>query len=190
MNDPVLHHLCRRGVCSVVKRIVNKSFIKQFLPPVVCRRAHVLFMLFVLVCRRVHVLFMLFVFVCRRAHVLFMLFVFVCIKWCPTNIVLCFSWSCERYVFSFSGLSIFYYPFGILKDNIAIGLVCRDNNLLVMEVRHVLSNIWESEVQCCANPHWPPKYSSKVYCWKLYNQKSRQFCDMQLIIFFKGVVHA
>ena len=162
MNDPVLHHLCRRGVCSVVKRIVNKSFIKQFLPPVVC----------------------------RRAHVLFMLFVFVCIKWCPTNIVLCFSWSCVRYVSSFSGLSIFYYPFGILKDNIVIGLVCRDNNLLVMEVRHVLSNIWESEVQCCANPHWPPKYSSKVYCWKLYNQKSRQFCDMQLIIFFKGVVHA
>ena len=92
------------------------------LPPVVCRRAHVLFMLFVfvftssclqegscliyvicvclylqlfvgglmsylcylclslppVVCRRAHVLFMLFVFVvCRRAHVLFMLFVFV-----------------------------------------------------------------------------------------------------------------
>jgi hypothetical protein len=28
--------------------------------------------------------------VCRRAHVLFRLFVFVCIQWCPTYIVLCF----------------------------------------------------------------------------------------------------
>jgi hypothetical protein len=28
--------------------------------------------------------------VCRRAHVLFTLFVFVCIEWCPTPIVLCF----------------------------------------------------------------------------------------------------
>ena len=55
-----------------------------------CRRAHVLFMLFVVClypqffCRRAHVLFMLFVvclypqFFCRRAHVLFMLFV-VCL---------------------------------------------------------------------------------------------------------------
>jgi hypothetical protein len=29
--------------------------------------------------------------VCRRTHVLFTLFVFVCIKWCPTHIVLCFD---------------------------------------------------------------------------------------------------
>jgi hypothetical protein len=28
--------------------------------------------------------------VCRRDHVLFTLFVFVCVKWCPTHIVLCF----------------------------------------------------------------------------------------------------
>ena len=27
--------------------------------------------------------------VCRRAHVLFTLFVFVCVYWCPTHIVLC-----------------------------------------------------------------------------------------------------
>jgi hypothetical protein len=33
------------------------------LPPVVCRRADVLFMLFVFVCRRARVLYMLFVFV-------------------------------------------------------------------------------------------------------------------------------
>ena len=41
------------------------------LPPVVCRRAHVLFMLFM------YVLFVLPPVVCRRAHVLFMLFVSV-----------------------------------------------------------------------------------------------------------------
>ena len=28
--------------------------------------------------------------VCRRAHVLFTLFVFACVKWCPMHIVLCF----------------------------------------------------------------------------------------------------
>ena len=28
--------------------------------------------------------------VCRRAHVLFALFMFVCVYWCPTHIVLCF----------------------------------------------------------------------------------------------------
>ena len=56
--------------------------------------------------------------VCRRVHVLFTLFVFVCIKWCPTHIVLCFyfvfvSSSCVPYVASFSGLSIFDCPFVI-----------------------------------------------------------------------------
>ena len=43
------------------------------LPPVVCRRAHVLFMLFM------YVLFVFTSVVCRRAHVLFMLFVSVCL---------------------------------------------------------------------------------------------------------------
>ena len=28
--------------------------------------------------------------VCRRVHVLFTLFVFVCVQWCPTHIILCF----------------------------------------------------------------------------------------------------
>ena len=27
--------------------------------------------------------------VCRRAHVLFTLFVFVCVKWCPTRVLCC-----------------------------------------------------------------------------------------------------
>jgi hypothetical protein len=43
--------------------------------------------------------------------------VFVWVEWCPTHIVLCFccfSSSCVPYVASFSGLSIFDCPFGIL----------------------------------------------------------------------------
>ena len=56
--------------------------------------------------------------VCRRAHVLFMLFVFVCIQWCPTHNVLyflfCLSLSCVPYVVSFSGFSILDSPFGVL----------------------------------------------------------------------------
>ena len=90
------------------------------LPPVVCRRDHVLFMLFVLVftsrCLQegscliyvicVCLYLQLFVgglmsylrylcsslppVVCRRAHVLFMLFLFVCLQQCPTHIELCF----------------------------------------------------------------------------------------------------
>ena len=32
--------------------------------------------------------------VCRRAHVLFTLFVFVCVRWCPTHIVLRFCLFC------------------------------------------------------------------------------------------------
>ena len=74
------------------------------LPPVVCRIAHVLFMLFVfvwfvftlVVCRIAHVLFSCVVLclfgsslppvVCRIAHVLFMLFVFV---WFVFTLVVC-----------------------------------------------------------------------------------------------------
>jgi len=32
----------------------------------------------------------LFPVVCRKVHVLFTLFVFVCVMWCPTHMVLCF----------------------------------------------------------------------------------------------------
>jgi hypothetical protein len=38
--------------------------------------------------------------VCRRAHVLFMLFVFVCALWCPTYIVLGFYFAYLRLVYS------------------------------------------------------------------------------------------
>ena len=48
--------------------------------------------------------------VCRRAHVLFTLFVFVCALWCPTHILFCFSSSCVSYVASFSRLSILIAP--------------------------------------------------------------------------------
>ena len=45
----------------------------------------------------------------RRAHVLFTLFVFTCAEWCPTHIVLCWCFSSPwvPYVAKFSGLSIF-----------------------------------------------------------------------------------
>jgi hypothetical protein len=54
--------------------------------------------------------------VCRRAHVLFTLFVLVCVQWCPTHIMLCFCFVFLRlvtYVASLSGLSICDSPFGI-----------------------------------------------------------------------------
>ena len=52
--------------------------------------------------------------VCSRAHVLFTLFVFACVKWYPTHIVLCFCFVFLRLVVSFSELSMFECPFGIL----------------------------------------------------------------------------
>jgi hypothetical protein len=51
--------------------------------------------------------------VCRREHVLFALFVFVCVWLCPTHIVLFFSSSCVPHVARFSGLSFFDFPFAI-----------------------------------------------------------------------------
>ena len=52
--------------------------------------------------------------VCRRAHVLFTLFVFVRVKWCHTHIVLCYCFAFLRLFASFSRLSIFDCLFGIL----------------------------------------------------------------------------
>jgi hypothetical protein len=55
--------------------------------------------------------------VCRRTHVFFTLFVFACVMWCPTHIVLCFvlfSSSCVHYVVSFSGLTIVDCPFSVI----------------------------------------------------------------------------
>ena len=46
--------------------------------------------------------------VCRRAHSLFTLFVFVWVWWSPTHV---------PYVASFSGLSFFDCPFGVLGSN-------------------------------------------------------------------------
>ena len=53
---------------------------------------------------------------CRRANVLFTLFVFVCVKWCSTHIVLRFCFVCLHlmvcvpYLPSFSWLSFFDLP--------------------------------------------------------------------------------
>ena len=56
--------------------------------------------------------------VCRRAHVLFTFFC-VCVRLVVSNtycviVFVCFSSFCVHYVASFSGLSICDYPFGIL----------------------------------------------------------------------------
>ena len=49
--------------------------------------------------------------VCRRPHVLFTLFVFVCNTYCVVFLLLfCFSSSCLPYVASFTGLSILDCP--------------------------------------------------------------------------------
>ena len=102
------------------------------MPLVVCRRAHketlLCLWLFVggltkrhyyasslVVCSRADTIMPLVV--CRRAHVLFMLFVSL-FTYSLTHIVLCFcfvfSSYCLTYVASFSELSIFDCPFGIL----------------------------------------------------------------------------
>jgi len=39
--------------------------------------------------------------VCRRAHVSFVLFALVCVEWCPAHIVFCFSSSCVHCVAGF-----------------------------------------------------------------------------------------
>ena len=62
--------------------------------------------------------------VCRRAHVLFTLFVFACVLWCPTNTVLCFSSSCVHYVANFSGLSFFIAPSVFSNVYLPVSLDC------------------------------------------------------------------
>ena len=54
--------------------------------------------------------------VCRRARVLFMIFVFVYDLWYPTHILLWLCFVCIRLFYSmfYSGLSIFDCPFCIL----------------------------------------------------------------------------
>ena len=55
---------------------------------------------------------------CKRAHILFTLFVFACVEWCPTDIVLCFGFVVIRLVWHVLPVSLdwpfFYCPFGIL----------------------------------------------------------------------------
>ena len=74
----------------------------SYLPPVFCRRAHVLFMLFV------------FLWVHYILCSVFVLFVFVLSLFCLSSSCLCFV--CLRLVFvaSFFGFYIFDSPFGIL----------------------------------------------------------------------------
>ena len=64
---------------------------------------------------------------CRRVHVLFTLFVFACVQWCPTHIVLCFcfvfSSCCVPYVVSVSGLSILVFSNVYLIKNIIRSII-------------------------------------------------------------------
>jgi hypothetical protein len=64
--------------CDVCYNFCIKTMTGSFLPPVVCRRVHVLFMLFVL----------------------------VCVLWCPTHIVLSFSFVCLRLVYTMLPFSL------------------------------------------------------------------------------------
>jgi hypothetical protein len=48
--------------------------------------------------------------VCRRARVLFTLFVFVCIKWCLTHIVVCVCVVCLRLCYQFLWIVLFWLP--------------------------------------------------------------------------------
>ena len=70
---------------------------------------------------------------CRRAHVLFTLFVFVCAQWCPTYSVLyfCFCLSCVTYVVSFSGLFLFSIAPSVFSNVYYIIWLC---NLLTLSV--------------------------------------------------------
>jgi hypothetical protein len=74
----------------------------------ICRIIHwlVLFSLYIVLCSDWPAF-------CRRAHILFALFVFVYLKWCSTHSVLCFLFLCLVYLSYVSGLSIFYCPFGV-----------------------------------------------------------------------------
>ena len=47
--------------------------------------------------------------VCRRAHVLFTLFVLVCIQWCPTHIMLCFYFVVLRLVYPILPVSLYFH---------------------------------------------------------------------------------
>ena len=92
------------------------------LPPVVCRRAHVLVTMLgsslpPVVCRRAHVLVtMLGSSLPPVVCIIYVCCVFVCVQWCPVHIVFlfCFSSSCLPDVASFTRLSIFDCPFSIL----------------------------------------------------------------------------
>ena len=57
--------------------------------------------------------------VCRRAHILLTLFLIACVKWCPTNNVLCFCFVCLRLVYPMLPFSL-DYPFLIAPSVFSI----------------------------------------------------------------------
>ena len=51
----------------------------------------------------------------RKAHVLFTLLVFACVQWCPTHIPLCFCLDCLRFVYSMLPVSLYCSFFIVLR---------------------------------------------------------------------------
>ena len=88
-------------------------------------------------------------FVCRRAHVLFTLFVFACTQRCPKHIVLCFCFVFRRLVYHMLTVSL-YCPFLIAPSvfsNVYFPCVlwtlcCRFSGLfIVIALRYALTFI-------------------------------------------------
>ena len=72
--------------------------------------------------------------VCRRAHVLFTSSVFICAQWCPTHIVLCFCVVCVRLESCAPYVNFFLdFPFLITPSvfsNVYLPFCLSDNSIL------------------------------------------------------------
>ena len=105
--------------------------------------------------------------VCRRADVLFTLFVFVCVSWCLTHIELClffmfvFVLSCVPYVASFSGLSVFDCPLRysltfIYRNSKSTKPYMTTCKLIIFSMlfTEIMSSRWALLVLPCFYPPW------------------------------------
>ena len=76
--------------------------------------------------------------VCRMAHILFTLSVFVCVEWCPTHIVLCFSFACLLFVYPLLPVSL-DCPFFIVPS--VFSSVYLQNSWYKCTLNHLLFNL-------------------------------------------------
>ena len=133
-KTPHSYHSC----CDIRYDFRIKTMFGSFLPPVVCRRAHVFFFLFFnVIC------------VCLR--------IVVCNAYC---ICYCFflSSSCLPYIASLPWLSILYCPFGILQRLFPEPHRCMIAwSVVYRGVEHpVWSNLWIGIGICC----FPAKHAA------------------------------